>query len=97
MLIIGFITVTLAKYKIFETPIKESYTYNTTHPPFRTLVALAERMNRILKEEFALGTKLPSTNVVSHVVREAVDLYNTYHPHLALNGLTPQYIYEKPL
>lgn len=58
--------------------------------------ALAERMNRTMKEEFALGSKLPSKDVAVHVVREAVELYNTYRPHWALNGLTPQSVHEKP-
>jgi transposase InsO family protein len=58
--------------------------------------ALAERMNRTMKEEFALGSKLPSKDIAVHVVREAVELYNTYRPHWALNGLTPQSVHEKP-
>jgi putative transposase len=58
--------------------------------------ALAERMNRTLKEEFCLDAILPSKQLATLAVKQAVDLYNTYRPHLALNNLTPQQVHEKP-
>ena len=58
--------------------------------------ALAERMNRTLKEEFALGSELPSRRDAAIAVQQAVELYNIYRPHLALKGLTPQTVHEKP-
>jgi transposase InsO family protein len=50
---------------------------------------LAERMNRTIKEEFCLEHGLPTRDIVRPAVTEAVKLYNTYRPHLALGGLTP--------
>jgi putative transposase len=58
--------------------------------------ALAERMNRTLKEEFYLGNELPSKLHAAFAVQQAVDLYNTVRPHLALNNLTPYAVHEKP-
>lgn len=58
--------------------------------------ALAERMNRTLKEEFCLDAVLPSKHLAAAAVQQAVELYNTYRPHLALNGLTPQTVHQKP-
>jgi putative transposase len=58
--------------------------------------ALAERMNRTLKEEFCLDTILPSKQIAAVAVQQAVQLYNTYRPHLALKKLTPQMVHEKP-
>lgn len=57
--------------------------------------ALAERMNRTLKEEFLLDATLPSHHYALMLVTQAVELYNTYRPHLALNGKTPSHIHEK--
>lgn len=51
--------------------------------------ALAERMNRTLKEEFGLGVKLKDRNTAFKMVKEAVFLYNNFRPHLALNMKTP--------
>jgi transposase InsO family protein len=58
--------------------------------------ALAERMNRTLKEEFGLGLELPSKQHATLAVEQAVELYNTYRPHLALHGMTPQEIHKNP-
>ena len=57
--------------------------------------ALAERMNRTLKEEFGLGRILLSRNHAKLLVTEAVDLYNNYRPHLSLSMKTPQSVYKQ--
>jgi len=56
--------------------------------------ALAERMNRTMKEEFGLGGKLKSKQQVQHLIEESVTLYNQLRPHLALNMLTPDKVYK---
>lgn len=58
--------------------------------------ALAERMNRTLKEEFGLGLELSSKHLATLAVEQAIELYNTYRPHLALQGLTPNDIHKNP-
>lgn len=55
--------------------------------------ALAERMNKTLKEEFGLGRRLPQKQQAFRLVAEAVELYNNYRPHLALNMQTPQIVH----
>lgn len=55
--------------------------------------ALAERMNRTIKEEFCLDSQLPSRALARQAVDEAVMLYNTYRPHLALSGQTPEAVH----
>lgn len=57
--------------------------------------ALAERMNRTIKEEFCMDRTLKSKDQVYKTVKEAVNLYNTYRPHLALNYLTPNEVHNK--
>lgn len=57
--------------------------------------ALAERMNRTLKEEFGLGMTLPSKKIVIPLTDEAINLYNNRRPHLALNMKTPNQIHKK--
>lgn len=57
--------------------------------------ALAERMNRTLKEEFGLGNVLRSKLHAKLLTEEAVDLYNNRRPHLSLNMKTPQSVYNQ--
>jgi transposase InsO family protein len=55
--------------------------------------ALAERMNRTLKEEFGLGNRMQSRQQAFQLVQEAIQLYNEYRPHLALNMKTPNVVH----
>ena len=55
--------------------------------------AKAERLNGILKQEYGLGDTLASKATALAVVREAVDLYNTQRPHLALDYRIPMEVY----
>lgn len=59
--------------------------------------ALAERMNRTLKEEFGLGAVISSRKVAYKLAEEAVFLYNTYRPHTALKYQTPEQVHKKAL
>lgn len=57
--------------------------------------ALAERMNRTIKEEFGLNRKLKSRQQVYDVLKESIVLYNQRRPHLALQMKTPEEVYKK--
>lgn len=59
--------------------------------------ALAERMNRTLKEEFGLGKVLSSKIQAKLLVDEAVNLYNNHRPHLSLQMKTPQSVYKQKI
>ena len=57
--------------------------------------ALAERMNRTIKEEFCLD-QIPKTKQQAYAaVTEAIHLYNHYRPHQALSLKTPEQIHQK--
>jgi len=56
--------------------------------------ALAERMNRTIKEEFGLDKVLKNKEQVKLLVAESIFLYNQKRPHLALKMKTPDYIYQ---
>lgn len=58
--------------------------------------ALAERMNRTIKEEFCLDTILKCKQQVYQTIKEAVGLYNSYRPHQALSYCTPDFVHKKP-
>ncbi len=58
--------------------------------------ALAERMNRTIKEEFGLDQIMKNKELVYKLVKEAIDLYNYYRPHLSLNMKTPDEIHKNP-
>jgi putative transposase len=56
--------------------------------------ALAERMNRIIKEEFGINRKLKTKNQAIELVKESIFLYNTKRPHLSLKMRTPEQVYK---
>jgi putative transposase len=57
--------------------------------------ALAERMNRTIKEEFGLDLVVKSKALVYKIVEEAIGLYNYQRPHLSLKMKTPDEIHKK--
>jgi transposase InsO family protein len=59
--------------------------------------AHAERVDGILKREYALGQVLPSLETARKAVDQAVELYNTRRPHWALKLGYPGKIHEEGL
>jgi transposase InsO family protein len=56
--------------------------------------ALAERMNGILKQEYGLGSELPSKAVGYGAAEQAIQLYNTRRPHSSLAMKTPAEVHR---
>lgn len=56
--------------------------------------ALAERMNRTIKEEFGMDKILSSKEQATQLVAESIFLYNQKRPHLALKMKTPEQVYQ---
>jgi len=52
--------------------------------------AQAERINGILKSEYGLGNKFLNKTLATLACKQAIKLYNTDRPHLALNMRTPE-------
>lgn len=59
--------------------------------------ALAERMNRTIKEEFGIDRKMKSKEQAKQLVEESIFLYNQKRPHLALNMKTPDQVYYEKI
>lgn len=57
--------------------------------------ALAERMNRTLKEEFTLGRTFCSYEQAKQLASEAIGYYNQSRPHASCNYLTPDQAHER--
>lgn len=55
--------------------------------------ALAERMNGILKQEYGLDFTFKNQKAALKAVREAINLYNSKRPHLALKYKTPEEVH----
>lgn len=55
--------------------------------------ALAERMNRTIKEEFGMDRTMKNNEQVKKLVEESIFLYNNKRPHLALKMKTPDEVY----
>ena len=56
--------------------------------------ALAERMNRTIKEEFGMDRIMKSKDQVKKLIEESIFLYNSKRPHLALKMKTPEEVYK---
>ena len=56
--------------------------------------ALAERVNGILKGEYALDREFKSKQAARLAVGQAIHLYNTRRPHTALGYQTPQEVHS---
>ena len=74
-----------------------SITLSTTQDGNPYHNALAERMNRTLKEEFCLDKGLATKQLAAKAVAQAIHLYNTLRPHLALNFNTPNQVHKNSL
>lgn len=57
--------------------------------------AIAERINRILKEEFLLGKMYLNILEVKKLATSAVGIYNNYRPHWSNYLLTPQQMHQQ--
>lgn len=58
--------------------------------------ALAERMNRTIKEEFCLDGVIKNKELAAQMVRQAVWLYNNHRPHIMLSLRTPEQEHKNP-
>lgn len=59
--------------------------------------ALAERMNRTIKEEFGMDKVLKNKGQVALLVAESILLYNHKRPHLALGMKTPDSVHQQKI
>jgi transposase InsO family protein len=57
--------------------------------------AQAERLNGILKQEFLLDACFDNESQARRAVAEAIDIYNTQRPHMALMYQTPQQVHAR--
>ena len=57
--------------------------------------ALAERMNRTIKEEFLLTEKIKDYQLVKKTVAESIEIYNTERPHLSCGMLFPSDVHKQ--
>ena len=57
--------------------------------------AIAERVNGILKSEFALDRDFDSFEQASDAVDNAINIYNQLRPHASCDYLTPQDAHQK--
>lgn len=55
--------------------------------------ALAERMNRTLKEEFLLAESFKNLELARLTIEASVDIYNSLRPHLSCSMLTPNQVH----
>ena len=56
--------------------------------------ALAERVNRILKDEFLIY-RCNTFDELQQLIKESVEVYNSKRPHLSLGYKTPNFVHQK--
>lgn len=58
--------------------------------------AIAERMNRTIKDDFTVDRelKLSSFNEAKQVIEKSIDIYNHVRPHSSISYLTPSVAYQ---
>jgi transposase InsO family protein len=59
--------------------------------------ALAERMNRTIKEEFGLNNIIASKENTIKLVNDAIRIYNQSRPHLSLKMKTPNFVHKQKI
>ncbi len=72
--------------KLEENNVSVSMT--TKYDPYEN--AIAERVNGILKNEFAIGYINADVSYAIKEVKKSINTYNTFRPHRSLNCLTPE-------
>lgn len=74
----------LARHKVQISMTGDNHCYDN---------AIAERVNGILKNEFALGMMIGNLKLAREATADAINIYNTKRPHLALKYQTPETVY----
>lgn len=59
--------------------------------------AIAERVNGILKDEFYIDTDFPDTAHARNAIRNAINIYNNYRPHMSLGYSIPSEVFYAAL
>jgi len=57
--------------------------------------AIAERINGVLKQEFAIDKYDTSTEIKSKLIKNAIEIYNEIRPHLSNSMLTPNQMHRQ--
>jgi transposase InsO family protein len=58
--------------------------------------AIAERVNGILKDEFAIGDGFNSLKQARNVIQTSISIYNNTRRHMSLGYLTPNFVHYNP-
>ncbi len=57
--------------------------------------AIAERINGILKQEFAIDKYDTSIEIKKQLIKNAINIYNEVRPHLSNSMLTPNQMHQQ--
>ncbi len=55
---------------------------------------IAERVNGILKQEFNIARNVKDLSIKKELIKNAIEIYNNYRPHLSNQMLTPNKMHE---
>lgn len=63
------------------------------YDPYKNVVA--ERINRVLKEEFLLEKYNVNLEIIKKIINETVIIYNNERPHISCCIMTPAMMYKQ--
>ena len=57
--------------------------------------AITERINGTLKQEFDTARNIKNLHIKKEVIKNAIEIYNNFRPHLSNHILTPQEMHKQ--
>lgn len=81
------------EYQALITKHKIKCSMTESYDPYQN--AVAERVNGILKQEFLLGLKIKDMDLMKELVKQSVNIYNNYRPHLSCHMHTPKFMHAQ--
>ncbi len=76
---------------LMENKVKASMTEK--YDPYEN--AIAERINGILKQEFDIAKNIENLELKRDLIKNAIEIYNTFRPHLSNHMLTPKEMHNQ--
>lgn len=81
------------QYQTVLTNNKITCSMTVTYDPYAN--AVAERVNGIIKQEFLQGYLHPEIRVMKNVLKQCINIYNTFRPHYSCYMQTPKRMHDQ--
>lgn len=83
------------EYQQYLNRYRLSCSMTETYDPYQN--AVAERVNGILKQEFAIDKYAVAIPILEKIVAESIRIYNRYRPHYSCHFKTPEQMHQQQI